>query len=375
MMLMSSVHTFFLCFFFSVRCRYRRCYDRPVVTSLFTQFPFLLLLLLLLSLFTFTTTRANSSYEEVQNFGANPGAMRMRWHRSTICPSATRARCAVVVILPYCSESSVSASALSGVVAIEEQSGGFHLLYPTTTTTSSSSSSSCLDVSSAATLRHDGGSHSLSIVNMVRYLVNNSSVAATIDSTQVFVIGTDEGAMMVNVLMGAYPDVFHAGVSMSGAAYGCVAATTTESGGGAWIDSCEVMLTTLPSTTWVTNALAYSQFSNYTGTYGRMMIWTDVNDNKPSSSSSSSSSRYGEQVKQWTALNGVSEIAASILPGSDLTNDVNTTRYRYGSADEMCRVEAYRSLDSVHPLTAQIIVHFLGLDGSVHGNRTTVKRE
>ena len=78
-------------------------------------------------------------------------------------------------------------------------------------------SGTCWDVSSDATLTHNGGSDSLSIANAARFAVSNWGV----DPNRVFAVGTSSGAMMTNVLMGAYPDLFAAGSAFSGVPYGC----------------------------------------------------------------------------------------------------------------------------------------------------------
>ena len=74
-------------------------------------------------------------------------------------------------------------------------------------------------MSSDETLTHDGGSDSLGIANAARFAISNWGV----DPDRVFAVGTSSGAMMTNVLAGAYPDVFKAGIVDSGVAFGCFA--------------------------------------------------------------------------------------------------------------------------------------------------------
>lgn len=80
----------------------------------------------------------------------------------------------------------------------------------------------CWDVHTTATLTHNGGGDSLGIVSMVRYAISNYGV----DSSRVFATGTSSGAMMTNVLCGAYPDVFKACSAFSGVPFGCFAGST-----------------------------------------------------------------------------------------------------------------------------------------------------
>ena len=81
---------------------------------------------------------------------------------------------------------------------------GFIIIYPD----SPNQVDKCWDVSSTETLTHNGGGDSLGIVSMVNWTLN----AYNGDPGRVFVTGVSSGAMMTNVLVGAYPDVLRAGV-------------------------------------------------------------------------------------------------------------------------------------------------------------------
>src|ERR1700759_28121 len=90
---------------------------------------------------------------------------------------------------------------------------GIILIYPETTM-----DSRCWDCSSEKTLRHDGGGDSHSIANMVRYVIKKYNA----DPTRVYATGLSSGAMMTNVLMATYPDLFAGGAAFSGVAAGCL---------------------------------------------------------------------------------------------------------------------------------------------------------
>ncbi|RAL60630.1 hypothetical protein DID88_009948 [Monilinia fructigena] len=70
----------------------------------------------------------------------------------------------------------------------------------------------CWDVSSNASLTHNAGGDSLAIVNMVKYVITTYKA----DPNRVFSMGTSSGAMMTNVLLGVYPDIFAAGSAWAG---------------------------------------------------------------------------------------------------------------------------------------------------------------
>jgi acetylxylan esterase len=100
---------------------------------------------------------------------------------------------------------------------------------------------SCWDVNTNATLTHNAGGDSLGIASMVRYAIANYGV----DASKVFVTGLSSGAMMTNVLMGAYPDLFKAGSAFAGVPYACFA------GPNAWNNDCANGVTTKTGQQWV----------------------------------------------------------------------------------------------------------------------------
>ena len=54
------------------------------------------------------------------------------------------------------------------------------------------------------------------------------------DPNRVFATGVSSGAMMTNVLLGVYPDVFKAGAAFAGVPFGCFATTD----GSTWNSQC-----------------------------------------------------------------------------------------------------------------------------------------
>src|SRR6185312_3348142 len=94
---------------------------------------------------------------------------------------------------------------------------GFIVIFPSVT----QASDGCFDVSTTATLTHNGGSDSLGIISMVNYVKSHYSI----DNNRVFATGVSSGAMMTEVLIGAYPDVFRAGSAWAGVPFSCFAGT------------------------------------------------------------------------------------------------------------------------------------------------------
>ncbi|KIJ24592.1 carbohydrate esterase family 1 protein, partial [Sphaerobolus stellatus SS14] len=82
---------------------------------------------------------------------------------------------------------------------------------------------SCWDVITKATLTHNGGGDSLSIVSMVLFTKFPDVSKPGGDSSRTYISGTSSGSMMTNVLIGVYPDVFKGGLAFSSVPFGCFA--------------------------------------------------------------------------------------------------------------------------------------------------------
>jgi len=90
----------------------------------------------------------------------------------------------------------------------------------------------CWDVSSKASLKHDGGGDTMTIANMVKYAQNKYGCS----DHQVFVVGHSSGAMLTQALGATYPDIFIAGAAYSGVPAGCF--HTDKAQGPDWNSTC-----------------------------------------------------------------------------------------------------------------------------------------
>ena len=82
----------------------------------------------------------------------------------------------------------------------------------------------------AQALRRNGGSDPVGIMSMVTYVIQSYGANAN----RVYVTGASSGAMMTNVLLGDYPDVFKAGAAFMGVPHSCFATTD----GSMWNSQC-----------------------------------------------------------------------------------------------------------------------------------------
>ncbi|KAF8965879.1 acetyl xylan esterase [Flammula alnicola] len=229
-----------------------------------------------------------SSLQQVTvNFGPNPNNVGMFLYQPTALANPTP----LIIAMHYCTGTAQAYFTGTSLASLADQHG-FIVVYP-----NAPRSGGCWDVNTQATLTHDGGSDSLGIASIVRYAIANWGV----DSTRVFATGTSSGAMMTNVLMGAYPDLFAAGSLYSGVPYGCFA------GPNAWNSQCaDGQLIQTPQQ-WGAEVL--TGYPGFTGTRPKVQFWHGTID------TTLYPQNFWEEIKQWTDVFGVSQTPVTNVSG------------------------------------------------------------
>jgi acetylxylan esterase len=272
---------------------------------------------------------------EITGFGANPSNLRMHLY----VPNVIAARPAILVAVHYCTGSGPAFYSGTQFASLADQFG-FIVVYPSATR-----SGSCFDVSSPQALRRNGGSDPVGIMSMVSYVLQRHNA----DPARVFVTGASSGAMMTNVLLGDYPDIFKAGAAFMGVPFGCFATTD----GSLWNSSCANGTSIKTAAQW--GDLARAAYPGYAGARPRMQIWHGTED------STLRYPNFGEQVKQWTNVLGVSQ-----TPSLTDSPQPNWTRTRYGGTGAMAPVEAISIQGTGHNLPlagmALMAIQFFGLN-------------
>ncbi|KDR80435.1 hypothetical protein GALMADRAFT_136922 [Galerina marginata CBS 339.88] len=241
-----------------------------------------------------------SSLQQINvNFGANPTGVKMYQYKPTALANPTP----LIVAIHWCHGVAQDYFAATSLAQLADQHG-FMLVFP-----NAPSSDGCWDVHSTGTLTHNGGGDSLAIANIVRYAIANWGV----DSKRVFATGTSSGAMMTNVLMGAYPDLFAAGSLYSGVPYGCFAGADT------WNTQCATGEIIETPQQW--GALVKNGYPGFTGTRPKVQFWHGTTD------AVLFPQNFWEEIKQWTNVFGVSQ-----TPTSNLTSNPQAgySRASYG---------------------------------------------
>ncbi|GAB3653159.1 CE1 family esterase [Glycomyces tarimensis] len=275
---------------------------------------------------------------QVTDFGANPGNLEMYLY----VPDNVLAEAPLLVGVHWCTGSGPDFYNGTEYARLAEQHG-FIVLYPSVTR-----SSKCFDVASPQALTRDGGSDPVSIKSMIDWVESNY----TIDEDRVFATGVSSGAMMTNVLLGLYPDVFEAGSAFAGVPFGCFATTN----GSEWNSECAGGQIVRTPQQW--GDLVRGAYPGYSGERPRMQTWHGTEDD------TLRYPNFDEQIKQWTNVHGVSR-----TPSFNDRPQSNWNRTRYGGTGSQAPVEAI-SVEGVghNVITAQMapyVMDFFGLDDPV----------
>ncbi|WP_432896792.1 extracellular catalytic domain type 1 short-chain-length polyhydroxyalkanoate depolymerase [Micromonospora matsumotoense] len=279
------------------------------------------------------TPASAATLTQVTSFGANPSNLQMYLY----VPNTVAARPGLLVAVHYCTGSGPAFYSGTQYAALADRYG-YIVIYPSVTR-----SSKCFDVSSPQALRRDGGSDPVGIKSMVDYVRSRYAV----DPNRIFATGTSSGAMMTNVLLGDYPDVFAAGAAFAGVPFGCFATTD----GSEWNSQCANGQVTKTAQQW--GDLVRNAYPGYTGKRPRMQVWHGTNDE------TLRYPNFGEEVKQWTNVHGLSQ-----TPTFTDTPQAGYTRTRYGGSGGTAQVEAISMQGVTHnlPVDAAQAIRFFGLD-------------
>lgn len=257
-----------------------------------------------------------STLQEVTNFGPNPTNTQMFVYK----PPVLAKNPPLVVVVHWCSGTAQAIFSGSNWADWADKYG-FVAIYP-----DAPASDGCWDVHSDETLKHDAGGDSLGIASQIRYAISTYGL----DKNQVYVTGISSGAMMTNVLAGAYPDLFKAGVAYAGVPYACFA------GPYAWNSDCSTGVLTKTAQQW--GDLVRAGYPGYAGARPKLQLWHGTNDE------ALNYHNFGEAIKQWTNVFGL-----SVTPTTTSTNTPVSpwTKTTYGTAGQL---EGYSGANITHSL-------------------------
>jgi acetylxylan esterase len=286
-----------------------------------------------------TARAASASLVQVTNFGTNPTNLEMYLY----VPTNVRPHPAILLALHYCTGTGPAFFAGTEFANLADQYG-FIVIYP-----SAPRDGHCWDVSSPQTLKRNGGSDPVGLMSMITYVERHNHG----DRNRVYVTGASSGAMMTDVMLADYPDVFKAGAAFMGVPDGCFATTD----GSMWNTACANGQIIKTPQQW--GDIARSADPGYRGPRPRVQLWHGTDDtilHYPN---------FGEEIKQWTNVLHVSQ-----TPAFTDSPQANWTRTRYGSRGIEAPVEAIsvQGVGHVLPLAGQaaMAIQFFGLNTHRH---------
>ena len=202
-------------------------------------------------------------------------------------------------------------------------------------------------------LKHDGKGDTHAVAQMVRYTLSKYSG----DASRVYSIGTSSGGIMTEALLGVYPDIFMAGVSIMGVPCGCWAEGYNDvtgkpaSGTGQWSGPCAGGTVTKTAQQW--GDLVRSYFPGYTGHRPRVQHWHGTAD------TTLSYKNLAESAKEWSNVLGLSETPT----GSD-TPKSGTTRQFWKNACGYTVLETFSVSGAGHTvgIDGPGVTTYFGLD-------------
>ncbi|GAB1517241.1 hypothetical protein RhiTH_000285 [Rhizoctonia solani] len=265
---------------------------------------------------------------KITDFGSNPTSVE----NFVYVPTKLRSKPALLAAIHYCTGTADAYYSGTQYKQLADQYG-FIVLYP-----DAPDSGGCWDVHSNKTLTHNAGGDSLGIANGLRYLIAQYGV----DTSKVFATGTSSGAMMTNVLAGAYPDLIRAGAAFAGVPYGCFAGPST------WNNDCSTGQLIKTAQQW--GDQARSGYPGYKGRRPKMQLWHGSVD------TGLHTQNFYEEIKQWTNVFGVSQTPTATTQNWPL---LNWTRTDYGP-----NVQAILASGVGHdiPVQATQVIQWMGLD-------------
>ncbi|KAJ7703467.1 carbohydrate esterase family 1 and carbohydrate-binding module family 1 protein [Mycena metata] len=248
-------------------------------------FPRTLLASTLLLLWSGLVSGLTSTLQQVTNFGTNPTNVGMYVYK----PTTVTANPAVIVAIHQCTATGPGYFTGSPYAGLAD-TYGFIVIYP-----SSPNSGTCWDVSSKASLTHNGGGDSNGIASMVSYAIATYGA----NPSRIFVTGSSSGAMMTNVLCATYPELWSAATVYSGVAAGCF--VSSFGGVDAWNSSCAEGQVSATSAQWA--SVVRAMYPGYTGGYPPIQEYHGTID------TTLLPENLGEEVKEWAGIFGYNAAA------------------------------------------------------------------
>jgi len=301
------------------------------------------------SMFLGATQAKAASLVQVTNFGADPSNNLMYIY----VPSDVRPNPPILMALHQCTGTGPGFYSSTAFASLADQYG-FIVIYP-----DANRSGQCWDVSSSQALTRNGGSDPVGLMSMISYTEQHYGG----NPSQVYITGASSGAMMTNVMLADYPDVFKAGVAFMGVPYHCFYTGTVDG----WNSACADGQVSMTGPQWG-DLVRGDADPGYSGPRPRMEVWHGTAD------TTLNYNNFGQEILQWTNVLGVSS-----TPTSTSTPQSGWTQTTYGGSGTMPPVEGISIAGAGHVLPIEgegmeaDAIAFMGLNAATTtGNTVTV---
>lgn len=163
------------------------------------------------AIFVFFSFYCSAQLQEVNDFGKNPGNLKMFLYVPQQLKNVKTSSIPLVVALHGCSQDAAEIAEQTGWNELADKFG-FIVLYPEQKV--SNNMTRCFNWFSKADIRFNG--ESASIYAMIQYTVQNYSI----DPSRIFSYGLSAGGAINAGLLAQYPEVFNTGAVLAGGPYG-----------------------------------------------------------------------------------------------------------------------------------------------------------
>ena len=215
-----------------------------------------------------------SASNEVPDFGANPGELKMFLY----LPDKMEKETPLVVLLHGCLQEAQTFSKESGWLDYAKKYN-FALLIPGQQ--KANNGANCFNWFLEDDIKRESG-ETASLFNMMTHLLKNYSI----DKKKVFISGFSAGASMTGVMLANYPKLFSAGAIVAGVPFGCASSTIRGL-------TCMAGLVRKSAKKW---ASFIREISSNQKSFPRISIWSGSKDRIVNSSNSD------QILKQWLNL-------------------------------------------------------------------------
>lgn len=261
-----------------------------------------------------TAAAGEEGFEEIAEFGSNPGQLRMFRY----VPDGLESNRPLVIVLHGCTQDGVTFAERSGWRSLADRFQ-FALLVPQQKL--SNNIMKCFNWFEPDDIRRGRGEAA-----SIKSMIDKMKADAPVDRSQVYIAGLSAGGAMAVVMLATYPEQFAAGAVIAGMPYNCAASMDEAR-------TCMSPGKDLSPSQWGDRV---RDTTDHDGPWPRISIWHGEQDAivRPLNAS--------ELVDQWTDLHAIDQ-------QPDQEDTVNGHRHKvYRNAQGSAVVETYLIKDMGH---------------------------